>query len=179
MIEGKINIVPLTIENIEDVNATNDYFTVFGRLIPTFNGRIWTHEEELFNETKEIKFPDDHLNWEEFLDNGDKTLFFAYMKGKCVGQIRMMKARNRFCYIENIAVIKQARKQGVGTELLKVAEKWARERNLAGLSLETQNDNLGAIRFYIRHGFELGGVDTHTHMKNPNIDIALYWYKPL
>lgn len=45
------------------------------------------------------------------------------------------------------------------------------------MSLETQDDNLGACRFYVKQGFILGGVDTLKQSYNPNIETTLYWYK--
>ena len=61
--------------------------------------------------------------------------------------------------------------------LLKVAETWAQDKSLIGLSLEAQNDNVIACRFYEKEGFVLGGADTMKQHANPNIDITLYWYK--
>jgi len=88
-----------------------------------------------------------------------------------------VKDWNRFAYIENIAVKKDFRKIGVGHLLLEVAETWAKEQSLIGLSLEAQNDNLIACRFYVKEGFVLGGVDTLKQSSNSNIDLTLYWYK--
>jgi ribosomal protein S18 acetylase RimI-like enzyme len=55
---------------------------------------------------------------------------------------------------------------------------WARERNLPGIMLETQDVNVPACRFYENLGFKLRGIDTHLYKGlNPNTDeIALYWY---
>ena len=36
---------------------------------------------------------------------------------------------------------------------------WAKQKDLCGLMLETQNNNLLACRFYIKKGFVLGAVD--------------------
>lgn len=163
--------------NVADVNDTNDYFSIYGRIVPIFQNGKWSHTEELFEEIKETKFPDDNLDWDEYINNEDKTIFFVYRLGMCVGQIRMVKQVNKFCYIENIAVIQPMRKSGVGTMLIEIAEKWAKEKGLSGLSLEAQDDNLAACRFYVKQGFEIGGIDTLVHLNNPNIDKAIYWYK--
>ncbi|UOQ46857.1 GNAT family N-acetyltransferase [Gracilibacillus caseinilyticus] len=178
MDQQRITIVPLTTENIKDVNVTNDYFTIFGKLVPSFKDGIWSHGEELFDKPRETCFPDDDLNWQAYIDNNSKALFLAYSDGNCIGQVRIIKDVNRFCYIENIAIIKSARRQGVGKLLLHKAEEWAKAQKLVGLSLEAQDDNLGACRFYLKHGFKLGGMDTYRHYINPNIDTALFWYKP-
>ena len=61
--------------------------------------------------------------------------------------------------------------------LLNKAEEWAKQRKLIGMSLEAQDDNLGACRFYMKQGFILGGVDTLKQSYNPTIETTLYWYK--
>lgn len=158
--EGKIIISPLTNDLIEDINKTNNSFKVFGKLIPSFQSGKWSFEEKLFDETKDIHFPDDKLDWSQYINREDKALFLAYLNNTCIGQIRIMKDWNRFCYIENIATKKDHRGSGVGKLLLNKAEDWAKQRELIGMSLEAQDDNLGACRFYVKQGFILGGVDT-------------------
>lgn len=173
----EIIISPLKEELIEDINKTNDSFKVFGKVVPSFQSGKWAFEEILFDEVKDIRFPDDQLDWIEYIDSEDKALFLAYKNDDCIGQIRIVQDWNRFCYIENIATKEDFRGQGIGSLLLTKAEDWAKERNLIGISLEAQDDNLGACRFYVKQGFVLGGVDTLKQSSNPQIDATLYWYK--
>ncbi|MCA0151098.1 GNAT family N-acetyltransferase [Rossellomorea vietnamensis] len=175
--EGKLIISPLKDELIDDINKTNDSFKVFGKLVPSFQSGKWSFEEKLFDETKDIRFPDDKLDWSQYISSEDKALFLAYKNNECIGQIRVVKDWNRFCYIENIATKKEYRGSGVGKLLLNKAEDWAKQRGLIGMSLEAQDDNLGACRFYLKQGFILGGVDTLKQSYNPNIETTLYWYK--
>lgn len=173
----EILICPLKCELIEDINTTNDNFSLYGKVLPSFHKGEWSYEEILYSETREIRFPDDNLDWNQYIDRDDKALFLAYFDNTCIGQIRIVKDLNHFCYIENIAVKKEYRRDGIGKLLLSIAEEWAKQRKLIGVSLEAQDDNLGACRFYARQGFELGGIDTLKQSFNPNIDITLYWYK--
>ncbi|MGD7045841.1 GNAT family N-acetyltransferase [Jeotgalibacillus proteolyticus] len=173
----EITIFPLQNELIKDINNTNDSFKVFGKIVPIFQSGKWSFEEKLFNETQEIRFPDDQLDWSQYINQEDKALFLAYKDTKSIGQIRITKDWNHFCYIENIAVKKEFRGYGIGKLLLSKAEEWAKQRDLIGMSLETQDDNLGACRFYVIQGFLLGGVDTLKQSYNPNIETTLYWYK--
>ena len=173
----EIMIFPLKEELIEDINKTNNEFSVFGKVVPSFQSGKWSFEETLFEETKEIQFPDDTLDWDQYINRDDKALFLAYNNNNCIGQIRIIKDWNRFCYVENIATKKEFRESGIGRLLLTRAEEWAKHRNLIGMSLETQDDNLGACRFYVKQGFILGGVDTLKQFYNPNIETTLYWYK--
>lgn len=175
--ESEIIISPLNADLVADIHTTNDYFTLFGKIIPSLQSGQWTYEEVLFDEPKKTRFPDDRLDWNEYINQEDKMLFLAYMNQVCIGQIRIIKDWNRFCYIENIATKKEFRGSGVGTLLLNKAEEWANQKNLVGMSLEAQDDNLGACRFYVKQGFVLGGADTLKQSYTPNIDTTLYWYK--
>lgn len=50
------------------------------------------------------------------------------------------------------------RGKGVGTALLKACVGWARDRGHRFLSIETQNNNVPACRFYARMGCELATI---------------------
>lgn len=175
----KVTIVikPLTNQFINIVNNANESFPISGKIIPSFSNGIWSYEEQLYDTPSEIRFPDDKLDWSPYIDSNQKIVLLAFHEDACIGQIRLVKDWNRFAYIENIAVKKSFRKSGVGHLLLEAAENWAKEQSLIGLSLEAQNDNLIACRFYAKEGFVLGGVDTLKQSANLQIDITLYWYK--
>lgn len=172
-----ITIKPLEEKSIRIVNAANEPFPVIGKILPSFFKGAWSYEEQLYENKLETSFPDDQLNWKEYIGSEMKVVFLAFHAEECIGQIRLVKDWNRFAYIENIAVRKNFRKSGVGHLLLEVAKTWARDNSLIGLSLEAQNDNVIACRFYEKEGFVLGGADTLKQYANPNIDITLYWYK--
>jgi GNAT superfamily N-acetyltransferase len=174
---NEIKIIPMEQAHIKDINKTNEAFPIFGRLKPSFVHGQWAYGEELYDSTHYIRFPDDNLNWEDYIDNDDKAIYLAYHEEACVGQIRLIKDLYRYCYIENIAVCQAFRRSGVGGHLFAKAEEWAKEKRLVGISLEAQDDNLAACRFYTGQGMVLGGIDTMKHAFNPNIDITLYWYK--
>lgn len=60
-------------------------------------------------------------------------------------------------YITNIAVLKNYRRQGIGNELLNALCKFAKEKNLAFLTLEVRKSNTPAISLYKKYGFEQAG----------------------
>lgn len=172
-----ITIEPLKEQFMTIVNAANEPFPIIGKILPSFSNGIWSYEEQLYDTPSEIRFPDDKLDWSSYIDSNQKIVLLAFHEDTCIGQIRLVKDWNRFAYIENIAVKKSFRKSGVGHLLLEAAENWTKEQSLIGLSLEAQNDNLIACRFYAKEGFVLGGVDTLKQSANLQIDITLYWYK--
>lgn len=57
---------------------------------------------------------------------------------------------------------------------------WCREKGQGAVSLETQNNNLQACRFYIKYGFELCGINTKKYALSEYKDeTALYFYMKL
>lgn len=57
-------------------------------------------------------------------------------------------------------------------------KRWAQEKGLAGITLETQNNNVKACKFYENCGFEIGGFDLFLYkgIDQHQDEIALYWY---
>ncbi|AKG70525.1 GNAT family N-acetyltransferase [Serratia fonticola] len=113
--------------------------------------------------------------------NDDGETFLARYQGEAVGHITLSKNWNDYTLIEEIAVSRHARRQGIATALLDAARHWAREQDTAGLMLETQNNNLTACSCYQRYGFVLGGIDHLLYRGQPDIadhEIALFWYLP-
>ncbi|WP_407952328.1 GNAT family N-acetyltransferase [Enterococcus faecium] len=80
-------------------------------------------------------------------------------------------------WIEDIAVCKDFRGQGIGSALINISIEWAKHKNLHGLMLETQDNNLIACKFYHNCGFKIGSVDTmlYANFEN-NFEKAVFWY---
>lgn len=54
---------------------------------------------------------------------------------------------------------------------------WAKGKGLKGVSLETQDNNVLAIRFYLKYGFKLGGIDSMCYTDSHYLgETALYFY---
>jgi ribosomal protein S18 acetylase RimI-like enzyme len=105
-------------------------------------------------------------------------VFFAYDHGQLAGQIIAHENWNRFAFIDDLTVDRQFRKRGIGRALMARIVDWAKSRQLAGIMIETQNNNVGACKFYERLGFRLAGFDSMLYKAiNPDTEeIALYWY---
>jgi len=164
-------------KNISDINKPNQPFDVIGKLIPVFQDGEWSFTECLYKEPYEKCYPADDEQYESYIDNPDRTVYFYYDNGECAGQIRIKKYWNKYAYIEDIAVAKNNRGKGIGAQLIKKAVEWARQKNLCGLMLETQDINLAACRFYHKLGFKIGAVDTMLYANFDNCDEkAVFWY---
>lgn len=73
------------------------------------------------------------------------------------------------------------RGRGLGRTLLDRAEQWATAEGYRALVLETQSNNVPALRFYQRMGFSISGLDTLFYSMDDvaRREVALFLYKPL
>jgi ribosomal protein S18 acetylase RimI-like enzyme len=65
-------------------------------------------------------------------------------------------------YVSNIAILPAVHGQGHGSLLLAHAEKQARALGLAKCSLMVSPNNLAAINFYKKHGYQIVSTKTHS-----------------
>ena len=124
------------------------------------------------------RYPNDDIDCTAYMGHPDKIVCFAYADGQLAGQIILHKHWNNYAYVADIAVDVKFRKLGIGRTLMSQAVQWAKSKNLPGIMLETQNNNVGACRFYERFGFQLGGFDRllYKGLNGDTEEIALYWY---
>ena len=64
----------------------------------------------------------------------------------------------------NLAVRTDARRRGIGAQLLEQAIDWSRRCGAEKLILEVRASNLVALRFYERHGFDVVGRRPHYYV---------------
>ena len=78
----------------------------------------------------------------------------------------------------DIRVAPSARRRGVGSALFEHVERWAQSNGCRELTIETQNTNVPACRFYARHGCGLTACDRSAYAELPS-DVQLVWSKTL
>ncbi|KRB93200.1 GNAT family N-acetyltransferase [Duganella sp. Root198D2] len=104
----------------------------------------------------------------------------ALVDGTLAGKIELAAAWNGLGSIEQIVVAREFRQHGIATELITFAKAWALEKQLKGLRLETQTNNVAACKLYFRNGFEVGGFDKLTYRTQPEVSgetaLYLYWF---
>ena len=172
----------ITIREIDEslvpsVKTYGSSFEVRSKLIPhAENGKIRYTIVDVPPYRKQYR--PEEVDPPSYVSNPDRTVFFACVEGKLVGQIRLWKHWNAYAYIDDIAVEPEYRGHGVGWALMQRAIAWAKSRGFPGVMLETQNNNVAGCRLYERCGFELCGFDTNVYKAtDPGTDeIALYWY---
>ena len=96
-------------------------FEVIGKIIPRYENENWTFTELLY-EAPYLKSYQDEEDEEdeeadclEYIDNTDKIIYLYYQDDKCVGKVKLRKNWNRYAYIEDIAVCKDFRGQGISS----------------------------------------------------------------
>lgn len=169
-------IKKMTRFNLHDYNKPYDSFTVIGRIIPKYEDGSWSYAEELFEEHYYKQYELENID-HSYIDEKSKAVYLFYEDNHCVGQIKLRTHWNGFGFVEDISVAKGSRSKGIGTALMDTAIEWAKQNDLIGLMLETQDVNLLACRFYARNNFVIGAVDSMLYSKFPTAhEKAIFWY---
>ena len=92
----------------------------------------------------------------------DHAVFVATRNGEVIGWIHVlgvlhMQAEPR-AEIGGLVVTASARSGGIGARLVQRAEQWASAQGFATVLVRSQIARDDAHRFYLREGYELGGV---------------------
>ena len=174
-------IVKLTKKNLSDLHKANQPFDIIGRLDVSFCDGKWACREILFEEMTEKQYPNyDGNDPRAYVNSDDCAAFLAYEDGECVGQILLCSTWNGYAHIEDISVARAWRNKGIGTALFEKAVEWATEHRLPGISLESQDNNVLASRFFAKNGMHVGAVNTelYSNLGLPySAEKAIYWYK--
>lgn len=115
---------------------------------------------------------------EEAHDDSGHTIFLAFVNSALAGGIELSPAWNGFAYVHHLAVRRECRRSGVATSLAHKALAWSQSMGLAGVSAETQSNNVAACALYAQVGFQLCGFDSALYrgMAAHSQEVALFWY---
>ena len=94
------------------------------------------------------------LRWFLTLPGADSIVAEA---GRIVGFI-LCEAEDQYGHIITIDVLEAFRRSGIGSALLREAERRLAERGVRTVELETAHDNDAAIAFWQKHGYRTRGV---------------------
>lgn len=123
-----------------------------------------------------VKYPRDYDNLLESWRRGECFLV-AEEDGEVCGYLDMrVQSWHLTGWVDNMAVAKDYRRQGVGTALIRKASEWARQRGLSQLMLEIQTKNHPAICFSQKNGFAFCGFNDRYYT---NQDIALFFARSI
>ncbi|HEN9596115.1 TPA: GNAT family N-acetyltransferase [Acinetobacter baumannii] len=117
------------------------------------------------------------------LVQGNSRLWIAIQKGKILGsvQLSLVSKKNGVhrAEVEKLMVLTSARKQGIATLLLNELEKFAREKGLLLLVLDTREGDVSEL-LYSKIGFvRVGVIPSFALSSNGNYDSTAIYYKKL
>lgn len=116
--------------------------------------------------------PRSHAWFQQWLDADDSEIFVAELYASVVGTVTVMLRAapgfpvfipQRWGVVDSLVVAHAARRRGVGTRLMRVAEVWAAERRAPWVELGVYEFNREARDFYA----SLGYIPTLTKVRKP------------
>ena len=147
----------------EDINIKNEPFSVFGRMIPAYDGEKWSYTTEKFDEaqTFEMTFPNENYDYDDM--KGECFFAGAYDGEKCVGIAIYRREWFKYLYLDDLKINRECRGLGVGKMLIDAGARIAAENGYRGVYTIGQDNNLAACSFYIKCGFAIGGLNTRVY----------------
>ncbi|WP_057738811.1 GNAT family N-acetyltransferase [Liquorilactobacillus uvarum] len=141
----------------------NNAFDIWGELIVKRNKEKWNYEIKKYSkkEVRKQTFPDENYSLKSINENG--FAIGAFEGEKTIGLAVFKNQWNKYLYLEDLKVSGEYRRKGVASSLLKFAEEIAKEKKYKGLWTIGQNNNATACEFYLKYGFEIGGLDTEVY----------------
>ncbi|NUG13385.1 GNAT family N-acetyltransferase [Acinetobacter seifertii] len=117
------------------------------------------------------------------LAQGNSRLWIGIQQGKIVGsiQLSLVSKKNGVhrAEVEKLMVLTTARKQGIATLLMNELEKFAREKGLRLLILDTREGDVSEL-LYSKIGFvRVGVIPNFALSSNGNYDGTAIYYKKL
>ncbi|MGO4942953.1 GNAT family N-acetyltransferase [Ruoffia tabacinasalis] len=143
------------------LNLPNEPFELYGKLVVSLNNKQWTYKEELFEQVEEQTFPEENYIYEEIVEKG--FAIGAFQDSKCVALAIFENHWNEYMYLADLKVTKEYRRFGHGQELIKQGFIEAQSLGYKGLFTIGQDNNLGACKFYLNQGFEIGGFNNRDY----------------
>ncbi|MEB8067252.1 GNAT family N-acetyltransferase [Mammaliicoccus fleurettii] len=169
-----INIEKITNENQKALKLPNEKFELYGKLIVTRANNLWNYHE-ILTETETMVFPDE--NYQLDIINKKGFALGAFENDECVGLAIFENNWNKHLYLSDLKVSSSHRRKNIASMLLDAAISEAKTKEIYGLYTIAQDNNLSANRFYLRYGFEIGGLNTKDYsFTNQEGKYDIYYY---
>lgn len=162
---------------VQDIGRIDGHFIIDSRLLLHAENNQIRYTVIDMPPTRK-RYAQEEIDYSTYLDDPTKAILLAYVDGDIAGQIVLRENWNNCAYIEYMAVDGKFRRMGVGRALIDRAKQWSRQRELPGIMLETQSNNVQACRFYESCGFKIGGFDNLLYRgQDPATgEVAIYYY---
>jgi GNAT superfamily N-acetyltransferase len=145
-----MKIKKATLKDLKDILRLNkDLFTYETQFDKTYN-QDWTYSDigkDYFENRIE-----DKENALVLVARDDEGKILGYL---CAHASRFpYRAINPIAEVENMLVVEEHRRKGVGTKLVKEFNKWCQEKGIKRLKVGMLSKNTPAVSFYKKSGFE-------------------------
>ncbi len=118
---------------------------------------------ELFVEMLQTIYNTDQVNGysegdlDRFFDSRDEWVCIAVDEEEIIAflSIEVHHEDEEYIYLDDLSVTKQYRNKGIGTELIRKAEGYAKEINISTICFHVEKSNTAAFRLYERLGYEI------------------------
>ena len=146
-------IIKASADQAIESNLAESRFLVESELIPNFRSGELGYEVVAVAPYEKVYPPSGPID--ETTAPG--VSFHARRESPVVGRIALSQNWNEFAYVNHLAVEPSFRRSGIGCALVQQPTEWSQAERLAGVMLETQNNNVAACKLYERCGFQLRG----------------------
>lgn len=172
-----MNVRSATLEDLTALGACDFSFLITREAAPPFEGDWLGHARPVEPYPKSYGF--DPAELAPHMAADDKALFVVMGDETPVGYAALSCEWNNLASIDDLAVDMEWRGTGAAQRLMQQAVSWAKAKDLPGIRLETQTNNVAACRFYMRQGFALGGYDRHLYkgLSPGTRETALFFYR--
>lgn len=97
--------------------------------------------------------------YDKYFTDTDDRLWVAKQDGIIIGFLALEIYRDPdYAYLDDVCVTEQYRNLGIGTELILIAEEYAKSLGIPAVVLHAEETNDGALRLYKRLGFHEYGI---------------------
>ena len=130
---------------------------------------------------------EDPVSWNDNWDLKNWGFIFVYHSNSLVGGaiiawntlgVNMLEKRADLAVLWDIRVHPDHRNKGVGSKLFNHVIKWSLSNRCRKLKIETQNNNVGAVNFYLKMGCELKEINENAYSDLPD-EVQLIFTKNL
>lgn len=125
-------------------------------------------EKEIFST------PWSQKSFQNAIENNHNVYYVAVIDDKIVGYIGIWGVADEG-QINNVAVAKEYRNQGICTSILTKVMEECKDRGVVAFTLEVRVSNEAAIRVYEKMGFKNCGIRKN-YYKKPEEDAMIMWY---
>ena len=115
----------------------------------------WYSRFKLDNKFKNREFERMYTTWVTSSIERDDVVVFGYISNQQLVGFISISTKNNAADIGLIAVDEAQRGMHIGSKLIAMADVYAQQNNLTQVTVNTQQENSSALKFYTKNGFDI------------------------